>query len=93
MNVLLDAQTEALIRQQVEMGRYRSPDEVVREAIRQLDERDRRLEDLRAALAIGEAQIARGEVVEWTPQLAAVILEEAKQAAKAGKQPKPDVVP
>ena len=33
---------------------------------------DRRLDELRAALAIGGEQIARGEVVEWTPELAAV---------------------
>ena len=93
MNVQLDEQTEALIQQRIEHGRYRDPNEVVKEAIRQLDERDRRLEELRAALAVGEEQIARGEMVEWTPQLAATILEEASQAMRSGKQPKSDVVP
>jgi antitoxin ParD1/3/4 len=93
MNVQLDDQTEALVQQKVRNGQYRNPNEVVQEAIRQMDERDRRLEELRAALAIGEEQIAQGEVVEWTPQLAAAILEEAKQAARTGKRPKSDVAP
>jgi antitoxin ParD1/3/4 len=93
MNLQLDGQTEALIEQRIKNGRYRDASEVVREAIRLLDERDRRLEELRAALAIAEQQIERGDVVEWTPELAAQILHEAKSAAKAGKKPKPDVLP
>jgi putative addiction module CopG family antidote len=71
----LDRETEALIQQIVGGGRYRDAGEVVREAVRQLAERDRRLAELRAALAVAEEQVARGEVVEWTPQLAADIWE------------------
>ena len=69
----LDRETAALIQQMIEGGRYRDAGEVVREAVRQLGERDRRLAELRAALAVAEEQVSRGEVVEWTPQLASDI--------------------
>ena len=51
MNVNLTPQLEALVRQKVESGLYGSASEVVREALRLLDEQDRlraaRLEQLR----------------------------------------------
>ena len=93
MVLQLDRETEALIQQLVEGGRYGDAGEVVREAVRQLEERDRRLAELRAALAVAEEQTARGEVVEWTPQLAADIWEAAKRDAKACRTPKADVRP
>lgn len=93
MNVSLTPQLEAMIRVKVETGRYRNADAVVREALRQLEEREQRLDELRTALAIGEEQVTRGEVVEWTPELAAEIWREAKEAAKAGQTPKADVLP
>ena len=93
MNVILTPELEAIVSRRVESGRYHDASEVVHEALRQLEERERRLDELRAALAIGEEQIARGELVEWTPELAAEIWVEAKEAAKAGKQPKADPLP
>jgi antitoxin ParD1/3/4 len=93
MNVTLPPELEAMVRERIDSGRYHDVGEVVREALRQLAERERRLDELHAALAIGEEQIARGEVVEWTPELRDQIWREAKAAAKAGKQPKADVVP
>ena len=93
MHVDLDPQLEALVREQVESGRYSSADEVVREAVRQLAERERRLEELRAAIAVADEQIARGEVAEWTPELRAEIWREAKADAATGKAPKADVLP
>ena len=93
MNVSLTPQLEALIREKVASGRYNNASEVVRDALRQMEERDRRLEALRTAIAVGDEQIARGEVVEWTPELRAEIMERAKAAAMAGKRPKADVIP
>src|SRR5688500_17995433 len=93
MVLQLDDETEALVRQIVERGRYRNAVEVVREAVRQLEERDRRWAALRVALAVAEGQIERGEAVEWTPRLGADIWEAAKRDAKSGKAPKADVLP
>jgi antitoxin ParD1/3/4 len=93
MQIDLDPQLEAIIREKVASGRYTNAGEVVRDALLQLQERERRLEELRAAITVADEQVARGEVVEWTPELHADIMRQAKAAAKAGKKPKADVLP
>lgn len=55
---------EVFIRNEVSSGRYGSASEVVRDALRVLEERKTKLEVLRAHLAEGAAQAARGEFVE-----------------------------
>lgn len=55
---------EVFIRNEVSSGRYGSASEVVRDALRALEERKTKLEVLRAHLADGAAQAARGEFVE-----------------------------
>lgn len=65
MNVHLTPQLDALVRSKVESGLYNSASEVIREALRLLDEQDRireiRLEELRNALRAGIDQLDRGE--------------------------------
>ncbi len=68
MNVSLTPHLESLVRQKVESGRYNNASEVVREALRLLEERDRRLHWLRAEIAIGDEQIARGDLIDLTPE-------------------------
>ena len=57
MNVSLTPQLEELVKRKVESGLYGSASEVMREALRLLDEHDRlrqmRLEELRAAIQKG----------------------------------------
>ena len=55
---------EVFIRNEVASGRYGSASEVVRDALRSLEVRKTKLDALRAHLAEGEAQAARGEFVE-----------------------------
>lgn len=55
---------ETFIRNEVASGRYGSASEVIREALRTLEERKARMEALRVHLAEGAAQAARGEFVE-----------------------------
>lgn len=52
---------EVFIRNEIASGRYGSASEVVRDALRNLEERKARLEVLRAHLAEGERQARRGE--------------------------------
>ena len=54
---------EAFIRREIASGRYGSASEVVRDALRHLEERNSRLAALRVHLAEGEAQALRGEFV------------------------------
>ena len=60
MNVTLPPQFEAMLEEKVTSGRYADASEVIQEALRLLDERDR-LQHLRAALAIGLEQIERAK--------------------------------
>lgn len=55
---------EHFIRQQIAGGRYGSASEVVRDALRGMEEKFTRLEALRAHLAEGAAQAAAGDFVE-----------------------------
>ncbi len=66
MHVSLTPHLEELVRDKVKSGLYNSASEVVREALRLMDDRDRvremRLEDLRKEIQIGIDQLERGEV-------------------------------
>lgn len=66
MNVNLTPQLEEMVRQKVDSGLYSSASEVVREALRLMDEQDRlraaRLEQLRQDVRAG---LASGPAVAW----------------------------
>ncbi|PZM13009.1 type II toxin-antitoxin system ParD family antitoxin [Rhizobium tubonense] len=55
---------EGFIREQISTGRYGSASEVVRDALRTMEERLARLEALRGHLAEGAAQAGKGEFVQ-----------------------------
>jgi antitoxin ParD1/3/4 len=92
MNVSLTPELEAMIRQQVDSGRYNNASEVVREALRLLDEHQR-VQHLRSLLAVGLEQAQRGELVEFTPELVEDISRRAKERFLRGEEPDPDVLP
>jgi antitoxin ParD1/3/4 len=68
MNVSLTPELEELIQARVRSGRYTSASEVVREALRLLQDRDElrrlRVEELRAKVAAGLDSLDRGEGVD-----------------------------
>jgi antitoxin ParD1/3/4 len=92
MNVSLTPELEAMIRQQVDSGRYNNASEVVREALRLLDEHERR-QHLRSLLAVGLEQAQRGELVEFTPELVEDIVRRAKERFLRGEEPDRVVCP
>ncbi|HEX8046286.1 type II toxin-antitoxin system ParD family antitoxin [Rhizobium sp.] len=55
---------EGFIREQISSGRYGSASEVVRDALRDMEERMERLSALRAHIAEGLAQAERGEFAD-----------------------------
>jgi antitoxin ParD1/3/4 len=54
---------EVFIKNEILSGRYGSASEVVRDALRNLEDRKSKLEALRSHLAVGEKQAKRGEFV------------------------------
>jgi antitoxin ParD1/3/4 len=68
MNVSLTPALERIIQEKVKSGLYNSASEVIREALRLLEEQDRlrqmKLETLRKEIAIGIEQADRGQLVD-----------------------------
>lgn len=60
----LGAHWEEFIKQEIKSGRYSTASEVVRDALRELEDRGKRLEALRAHLAEGAGQAARKDFVK-----------------------------
>ena len=52
------------VNKKIEEGRFESMSEAVRAALRLLEEREAKLENLRRILARGEAQLDRGEGID-----------------------------
>ena len=90
MNVSLTPRIEEIVRKKVESGLYNNASEVVREAIRQMDERDQQLEKLRAAIALGLADLEQGRTVPWTDTLMDEIIADV-DAERAGSVKKTSV--
>ncbi len=84
MNIYLGAHFDAMIRTQVESGRYANASEVVREGLRLL-EREQRQQMLLDAIEVAEAQVARGETIPFTPELMDRLSREATENARIGK--------
>ncbi len=76
MNVNLTPDLEALIHHKVRSGFYNNQSEVMREALRLMEQQDRQreayLERLRGALAEGIAQADRGECLDGAKAVAGV---------------------
>jgi antitoxin ParD1/3/4 len=93
MTIQIPPDVEARIRRKVETGEFPDPGEVVREAMRLLDEQERQLQELRAKLQVGLDQLDRGEGVAYTPELMAKIRRDVAERYGRGEQPNPDVCP
>lgn len=79
MNVSLTPRLEEIIQNKVKSGLYNNASEVVREAIRQMDERDR-FNRLKLAIAEGDADIANGTITRWTSNTLSELKQEADEA-------------
>ena len=94
MTITLDLppQLEELVQRKIASGHFVSANDVIAEALRQMDEQDR-LKELRAALVIAEEQIARGEYIEYTAEYREQARQRAGEKAARGHQVKSDVLP
>ena len=68
MNIILKPEQEQLIQAKVNSGKYTTVDQVITEALQLLDQRDKHyqkwVEDTRKKVAVGLAQLDRGEGIE-----------------------------
>ncbi|MBW4505144.1 MAG: type II toxin-antitoxin system ParD family antitoxin [Scytonematopsis contorta HA4267-MV1] len=64
MYIQLKPEHEQFIQTQMASGRYENADDVINEAFKLLEERERRLEQLRLQIAVGTEQIAQGRVTD-----------------------------
>lgn len=95
MHLNLGSEFDDFIKGQVDSGLYGNATEVIRDALRHMKDgrEQKRLETIRALLAVGEEQIARGETVRYTPDLLSRLTKEAIQNSKKGKPIKDEVKP
>lgn len=84
MNISLTPELEELVQEKVRSGMYHSASEVIRDALRLLQEREQlralRLTELRKEIAIGIEQADRGEVIPFDAE---AIIAKAKARRKA----------
>ena len=76
MTVTLTAEQEKFIAERMNKGEYSSPEKILDEGIkliRQKEEYQRRLTELRRELQIGTDQINRGEVVDGREAIAQLV--------------------
>ena len=78
MNVSLTPRLEALVKHKVGSGLYGSSSEVIREALRLMEERDRRLVSLRSDIAVGIEQIEQGEYADYELDSVGDLFDEVK---------------
>lgn len=87
MSIQLPPRAEAVIQEKVTSGLYANSDEAIDAAVRLLEDYDRRLARLRAAIAKGE----EGGAILWTPDLMNEISREAEARWRCGEKPNSDV--
>jgi antitoxin ParD1/3/4 len=82
VNVSLTPELEELIQERVRSGRYTSASEVVREALRLLQDRDElrrlRMDELRAKVAAGLDSLDRGEGVDGDAVIDEILSDEPR---------------
>ena len=86
MNIHLTPELETLVQNKVKTGRYNSASEVVREALRLFEDRDRirelQIQELRKKINRGWASLEHGEGVDGEEFFKALEREERKRARK-----------
>ena len=86
MNVNLTPELEKLVQNKVKSGRYNSASEVVREALRLFEERDRvrrlQIQELRKRIHEGWASLERGEGVDGEEFFKSLAREEKQRERK-----------
>ena len=64
MNIQLKPEQEKFIQDKIASGEYSNADDVINEAFKLLEIRERKLKELQAKIAVGTEQIANGQLTD-----------------------------
>ena len=64
MNIQLKPEQEKFIQEKIASGEYNNADDVISEAFKLLEAREKKLKELRAKIAVGTEQIANGQLTD-----------------------------
>jgi antitoxin ParD1/3/4 len=93
MHINLSPEMERYIKSKVSSGFYGNATEVIRDAIRRMQANERQIAAFQAAVAKGDAQLDRGEGVEYTADSMNQLTQTALQDMHSDKPIDPDVIP
>jgi antitoxin ParD1/3/4 len=93
MHVNLSDEMSAYIKGKVSSGFYGNATEVIRDALRRMQAEEERVTAFRAAVAVGQAELDRGEGIVYTPKLMDEIFAEAMANLDSEEEIDPDVLP
>lgn len=93
MHIKLSPEFEQSLQLKVGSGFYSNASEVIRDALRRMREEDEKLEQLRAAVQIGDEQLNRGEGQSYSSSRLESITEKAFSNSRNGKKISIDVQP
>lgn len=93
MHINLSPEMETYIKGKVATGFYGNATEVIRDAVRRMQEAERHAAAFRAAVAAGDAELDRGESVTYNKSVLDDITRDAHEQVQSRKPIDPDVCP
>ena len=93
MHINLSPEMESYIKGKVNSGFYGNATEVIRDAIRRMQADEERRAAFRAAVAVGDAELDRGEGIDYNKALLEDITHDAVKDTSNKKPIDPDVCP
>jgi antitoxin ParD1/3/4 len=93
MHINLSPEMEIYIKTKVGTGFYGNATEVIRDAIRRMQATEQQSVAFQPAVAKGDAELERGEGIEYSPDLVSTMAQTALQDMRTGKPIDPDVLP
>jgi putative addiction module CopG family antidote len=85
--------TESLVQAQIDSGRYRDADEVIRKAVALLVSHEHELEEFRRSIQETLDELHAGGGEYYTPELRREMKESALRRLKDGDRPNNDILP
>ena len=93
MHINLSPEMESYIKGKVNSGFYGNATEVIRDAIRRMQADEERRAAFRAAVAVGDAELDRGESIDYNKAVLEEITSDALKDMNSEKPIDPDVCP